>query len=52
MKVKDIINNLQTYPEDMEVVVIDANWGEPMDIIAIENDIDEFDEKFVHIVVK
>lgn len=36
----------------MEVVVIDANWGEPMDIIAIENDIDEFDEKFVHIVAK
>lgn len=28
MKVKDVINNLQTYPEDMEVVVIDANWGE------------------------
>lgn len=22
MKVKDVINNLQTYPEDMEVVVI------------------------------
>lgn len=52
MKVKDVINNLQTYPEDMEVVVIDVNWGEPMDIIAIENDIDEFDEKSVHIVAK
>lgn len=39
MKVKDVINNLQTYPEDMEVVVI-------------ENDIDEFDEKSVHIVAK
>lgn len=36
MKVKDVINNLQTYPEDMEVVVIDANWGEQMDIVAIE----------------
>ena len=22
MKVKDVINNLQTYPEDMEVVVL------------------------------
>lgn len=52
MKVKDVINNLQTYPEDMEVVVIDANWGEQMDIFAIENDIDEFDEKSVHIVAK
>lgn len=52
MKVKDVINNLQTYPEDMEVVVIDANWGEQMDIVSIENDIDEFDEKSVHIVAK
>lgn len=52
MKVKDVINNLQTYPEDMEVVVIDANWGEQMDIVVIENDIDEFDEKSVHIVAK
>lgn len=52
MKVKDVINNLQTYPEDMEVVVIDANWDEQMDIVAIENDIDEFDEKSVHIVAK
>lgn len=52
MKVKDVINNLQSYPEDMEVVVIDANWGEPMDIIAIENDMDEFDEESVHIVAK
>lgn len=52
MKVKDIINNLQTYPEDMEVVVIDANWVEQMDIVAIEYDIDEFDEKSVHIVAK
>lgn len=52
MKVKDVINNLQTYPEDMEVVVIDANWGEQMDIVAIENDIDEFNEKSVHIVAK
>ena len=52
MKVKDVINNLQTYPEDMEVVVIDANWDEQMDIVAIENGIDEFDEKSVHIVAK
>lgn len=52
MKVKDVINNLQTYPEDMEVVVIDANWGEQMDIVAIENDIDKFDEKSVYIVAK
>lgn len=26
--------------------------GEQMDIVAIENDIDEFDEKSVHIVAK
>lgn len=52
MKVKDVINNLQTYPEDMEVAVINANWGEPMDIVDIENDINEFDEKSVYIVAK
>lgn len=52
MKVKDVINILQTYSEDMEVDVIDANWGEPMDIIAIENDMDEFDEESVHIAAK
>lgn len=52
MKVKYVISDLQTYPEDMEVVVIDTNWGEQMDIVAIENDIDEFDEKSVHIVTK
>lgn len=52
MKVKDVINNLQTYPEDMEVVVIDANWGEQMNIVAIENNTDGYDNDCVHIIAK
>lgn len=52
MKVKDVINNLQTYPEDMEVVVIDDNQGDPMNIIVIENDIDKFDSSYIYIVAK
>lgn len=52
MKVKDVINNLQTYPEDMEVVVVDDNQGDPMNIIIIENDIDKFDSSYIYIVAK
>lgn len=26
MKVKNLIDRLQAYPEDMEVFVLDANW--------------------------
>lgn len=52
MTVYELIEKLQSFNQDMEVVVIDANWGEQMDIVAIENDIDEFDEKSVHIVAK
>lgn len=52
MKVKDVINSLQTYPEDMEVDVIDADWGETIDIIAIENNTDGYDNDCVHIIAK
>ncbi len=52
MKAKYVINDLQTYPEDMEVDVVDDNQGDPMNIIVIENNIDKFDSSYIYIVAK
>lgn len=37
MTVAQLIDRLKAYPEDMEVLVLDTNWGDDMNIITIEN---------------
>lgn len=52
MKVKNLIDRLQAYPEDMEVLVLDANWNGDMNIITIENGETEYGQDAVKIVAK
>lgn len=52
MKVKNLIDRLQAYPEDMEVLVLDANWDCDMNIVGIENSETEDGQDAVKIVAK
>lgn len=50
MKVKELIDKLKNYPEDMEVIILDVAWGDNMDIIAVQNSDDN--ENAIEIVAK
>lgn len=50
MKVKELIDKLKNYPEDMEVIILDVAWGDNMDIIAVQNSDDN--ENAIEIVAE